>query len=404
METTDNGCSAPDASILIVGGGLGAARTSQELRKQGHRGPIRILSAESSLPYDRPPLSKAALLSTYAAEPFRIDYDSLDVVVQLNHRVESVDLDARVATGGFGRAAFDRLVIATGASPIRVPGPGEQLVLRTVGDAVVLRERLAPTARVVIIGASWIGAEVATAARAKGCAVTVIEAGPAPLAQALGQEIGSLTLPWWDGIELRLNSKVAYVEADAVVLADGEQIPADTIVTGIGVYPEIDWLRGSGVDLGRGVHTDHALRTNIDGVVAVGDVACWWSRRFAARMNTQHWDDALKGAVVAAASAIGATQSTVVHDPIPYFWSDQFGHKMQNVGHHDARCHGVVRPSNGAPGWTVCWYDDDLQLSAVLSVDRMKESIKARRLIAERATLDVARLCDPDFDLIGCVA
>jgi 3-phenylpropionate/trans-cinnamate dioxygenase ferredoxin reductase component len=404
MAKTDTGSSAPDSAVLIVGGGLAAARTSEELRKQGHSGPITMLSAESSLPYDRPPLSKAALLSTYVGAPFRIDYDSLDVAVQLGHKVESVDLAGRVATGSFGQAAFDRLVIATGASPIRVPGPGEQLVLRTLEDAIRLRERLLPAARVVIIGASWIGAEVATAARARGCAVTVIEAGPAPLAQALGQQIGSLTLPWWDGIDLRLNSKVACVEANEVVLTDGERIPADTIVTGIGVHPEIDWLRGTGLELGRGVHTDHALRTNIEGVVAVGDAACWLSKRFATQMNTEHWDDASKGAAVAATSVIGGTQSTAVHDPIPYFWSDQFGHKMQYVGHHDALSRSVVRPSNGALGWTVCWYDTDRRLSAVLSVDRMKESMKARRLIADQATVDVDRLQDSDLELTGCVA
>jgi 3-phenylpropionate/trans-cinnamate dioxygenase ferredoxin reductase component len=404
MTEVGTGCRAPDTSVLIVGGGLAAARTSEELRKQGHRGPITMLSAESSLPYDRPPLSKAALLSGYHAAPFRIDYDALEVAVHLGHRVASVDLVERVATGTFGAAAFDRLVIATGASPVRVPGPGEQSVLRTVADATRLSERLVPGARVVIIGASWIGAEVATAARSKGAAVAVVEAGPAPLTQALGKQIGSLTLPWWDGIELRLDSKVACVEADEVVLTDGERIPADTIVTGIGVHPEIDWLRGTGLELGRGVHTDHALRTNIDGVVAVGDVACWLSKRFATRMNTEHWDDASKGAAVAAASVIDGTQSRVVHDPVPYFWSDQFGHKMQYVGHHDASSEFVVRPRNGDSGWTVCWYDTDLRLSAVLSVDRMKESIKARRIIADQLTVDVDRLYDANLELTGCVA
>jgi NADPH-dependent 2,4-dienoyl-CoA reductase/sulfur reductase-like enzyme len=363
-----------------------------------------MLSAESSLPYDRPPLSKAALVSAYAGTPFRIDYDSLAVAVRLDQKVESVDLIERVATGVFGEAAFDRLVIATGASPIRAPGPGEQLVLRTRDDAIRLRERLIPGARVVIIGASWLGAEVATAARSKGCAVAVIEAGPAPLAQALGEQIGSLTLPWWDGIDLRLNSKVTCVEANEVVLTDGERIPADTIVAGIGVSPSIDWLGGTGLELGRGVHTDHALRTNVEGVVAVGDVACWSSKRFEAPMNTQHWNDAAKGAAVAAASVIAGAESRAIHDPIPYFWSDQFGHKMQYVGYHDALSQSVVRSRSGASGWTVCWYDAGLRLSAVLTVDRMKESMKARRLIADEATVDVDRLQDSDLELTECVA
>ena len=404
MDQTDEGPSIPDTRVLIVGGGLAAARTGEELRKQGHRGPIAMLSAEPWLPYDRPPLSKAALLSGDECTPFKVDYDSLDVAVRLDHRVESVDLATGVATGRFGQIAFDRLVIATGASPIRAPGPGEQLVLHTLEDATRLRERLRPGARIVIIGASWIGAEVATAARSRGCAVTVIEAGPAPLAQNLGQQIGSLTLPWWDGIDLRLNSKVACVEAGEVVLTDGERVPAETVVTGIGVRPEIDWLRGTGLELGRGVHTDHALRTNIEGVVAVGDVASWLSKRFATRMNTEHWDDASKGAAVAAASVISGARSVSVHDPVPYFWSDQFGHKLQYVGHHDTQCRSVVRPSSDGPGWTVCWYDTDLRLSAVLSVDRVKESIKARRLIADRAAVNVDRIQDSDLELTGCVA
>ncbi len=404
MSETATECSSPDSSVLIVGGGLAAARTCQELRKQGHTGPITMLSAESSLPYDRPPLSKAALMGTYQGPPLPVDYDSLKVTVRLGHQVDSVDLTTRVATGSFGQVAFDRLVIATGASPIRLSGPGEQVLLRTQQDATRLRERLIPGARIVIIGASWIGAEVATAARSRGCSVTAIEAGPAPLSQVLGKQIGSLTLPWWDGIDLRLNSKVAYVGHNEVVLADDERVPADTIVTGIGVRPEIEWLRGTGLELGRGVHTDHALRTNIDGVVAVGDVACWLSKRFATRMNTEHWDDATKGASVAAASVISGTQSHVVHDPIPYFWSDQFGRKIQYVGHHHAASHLVVRPSNGAPGWTACWYEADLTLSAVLSVDRVKESIKARRLIANNATVDENRLSDSDLELTACLA
>ena len=208
-----------------------------------------------------------------------------------------------------GRAEhrFDRLVLATGATPVGLPGGGRQRFLRTMDDALALRALLRPGLRLAIVGAGWIGAELATAAAAGGCEVTVLEAAPAPLAAALGAQLGALTAPWYAeaGVELRLGQQVASVEPGGLALAGGGWLPADEVVTAVGVRPEVGWLDGSGIAIDNGVAADEQLRTSLPGVFAVGDCMAFWSLRYRRRLRFEHWDVALRAPAVAAVNLLG---------------------------------------------------------------------------------------------------
>jgi 3-phenylpropionate/trans-cinnamate dioxygenase ferredoxin reductase subunit len=284
-----------------------------------------------------------------------------------------------------------------------LPGPGRQRFLRTHEDALELRARLRPGVRLVIVGAGWIGAELATAAAARGCRVTVVEGGPAPLAAAIGADVGARTVPWYAqaGIELRTSALVQSVEDGGLALRDGGWIPADEVVTAVGVRPAIGWLQDSGLALDNGVAVDSGLRASAPGVFAAGDCASFESRRYGRRLRFEHWDIALHAPQVVAANivadAAGSGESQV-YDPVPYSWSEQFGHMMQYAGYHTAADRLVWRgpaPEAAEPGpWTACWLADD-RLVALLAVDRPRDLSQARRVIAAGTPVDPDRLADP---------
>jgi 3-phenylpropionate/trans-cinnamate dioxygenase ferredoxin reductase subunit len=383
--------------VVVVGAGLAGVRTVEALRGRGFTGRITLIGQERHRPYDRPPLSKAVLKGE--ADSSFVDTDLDGLGVEFWPGVGAKSLRAGVVETTEGEVAYDGLVIATGADPIRLPGDGPQHVLRTIDDAHELRAMLVPGARVAIIGAGWIGAEVATAARRAGCAVTVVESAPAPLSTAVGAELGGRTLPWYDGIDLRLRTMVDSVDEGGVRLVGGEFVEAHVVVTGIGVRPAVEWLADADIDLHNGVVTDEHLRTSLPGVVAVGDCAAWWSRRWGTRLRVEHWDTALNAPEVAAATLLG---EEAVYDPVPYFWSEQFGHMLQYAGHHPAGDRLVYR---GEPEgkWSAVWLAGDGTLAAVLAVDRPRDLVQGRRLIDAGARLDAERLVDPQVSLRDCV-
>ncbi|MBB3665178.1 NADPH-dependent 2,4-dienoyl-CoA reductase/sulfur reductase-like enzyme [Prauserella sediminis] len=373
--------------FVVAGAGLAAARACATLRRKGFDGELVVLGAEHHAPYDRPPLSKAVLRGDRDDAPLPFDVDTLGVRFRAGVTATGLNVAERVVRTDDGDEPFDGLLLATGAEPVRLPGSGEQLTVRTLDDAYTLRSRLRPGARVVVIGASWIGAEVATAALAAGCRVTCLEAGPAPLSAALGGEVGALFTPWWSDVDLRLDTKVASVDPGGVQLADGAVVTADVVVTGVGVRPATGWLAGSGLEIGNGVHVDEYLRTSAPGVFAVGDLAARWSPRLGARLRVEHWDEAGAAATVAAqvllACAAGTPEADLpVHDPVPYFWSDQFGRKIQHVGRHGPADRAEVDTSDTARP-AVRWYSPDGGLTAWLGVDRVKELVPARKQIAD---------------------
>ncbi|GAA3975649.1 FAD-dependent oxidoreductase [Actinomadura viridis] len=395
-------------SVIVVGGGLAGVRAVEALRNQGFEGEVTLVSAERHRPYDRPPLSKAVLAGDRDDTTVEADWEALRVRLLLGERATGL----RPAPGGGGTLAttagdldFDGLLIATGATPITLPGDGPQHVLRTIGDALALRERLTAGARVVIVGAGWIGAEVATAAAAKGCEVTVVEAADTPLANAVGPEVGALTAPWYAaaGVTLRTGVKVAAVEPGGLLLAGGDRIEADEVVTGVGVRPCVGWLEGSGLLVERGIVTDASLRVTTEDaarggpgtvrpdIVAAGDCAAWWSGRYGRRLLVEHWDTALNAPDVAVATLLGRE---AVYDAVPYFWSEQFGRMVQYAGHHPAADRLLRRGDPAGDRWTVCWLAGD-RLEAVLTVGRPRDLVQGRRAIAAGARVDPEALADP---------
>ncbi len=266
------------ARIVVVGAGLAGLRTIEELRARGYTDRVTLVGAEARPPYDRPPLSKKFLTGELDDTSLRADLDSLDIDARLGET--ATGLRPGALSTDRGELDFDALVLATGAAPVRLPGPGRQHLLRTFDDALVLRELLTPGTRLCVAGAGWIGAELATAARKRGCEVTVLEAAGAPLAAAVGAEIGAVTAAWYAeaGAELRLGQQVGSIEDGGVALADGGWIDADVVVTAIGVRPSVAWLAGSGIELDNGVAADAQLRTSVPGVFAAGDCASFWSQ------------------------------------------------------------------------------------------------------------------------------
>jgi NADPH-dependent 2,4-dienoyl-CoA reductase/sulfur reductase-like enzyme len=387
--------------VVVAGAGLAGLRTAEELRARGFAGPITLIGAEPRPPYDRPPLSKK-VLTTPALDPsLDADFTALDVDFRPDEAATGLD-DAAALVTNRGKYPYDHLVLATGALPVALPGEGRQRFLRSYDDALALRDLLRPGLRLAIVGAGWIGAELATAAVAHGSQVTVVEAGPAPLAVAIGAPVGAQTARWYAaaGVDLRVAAAVEAVQPGGLALAGGEWIVADEIVTAVGVRPAVGWLEGSDVWLENGVAVDAGLRASQPGVYAVGDCAAFESRRFGRRLRFEHWDVALHAPEVVAANVLGGDEA---YDPVPYFWSEQFGRMMQYAGYHGDAEGLLWRGDPAEPTWAACWLTAG-RLVAILTVDRPRDLLQGRRLIASQDPVNVARLTDPTIPIKAAVA
>lgn len=388
------------SGVVIVGAGMAGVQTAVALREQGYTGPVTLLGAEPHQPYDRPPLSKAVLLGKAEDSAFDVDFEALDIRLRLGTEVTGLRAGARELDTEAGPVPYEALVLATGAEPLTLPGSegvrGVHL-LRTLDDAARLRPVLAAASAVVVVGAGWIGAEFATAAREAGCAVTVVEAADRVLAGALPAAVGEAMGRWYGeaGATLLTGARVASVEPGRVLLADGRELPAGAVIVGIGARPATAWLADSGIDLGPdgSVTADAWLRTSLEDVYAVGDCASFPSARYGTRLLVHHWDNALQGPRVVAADILsGGTDRA--YDPVPYFWSEQFGRFVQYAGHHDGADETVWRGDPADPAWSVCWLRDGV-LVAVLAVGRPRDLAQGRRLIESGTALDPAKVADP---------
>jgi 3-phenylpropionate/trans-cinnamate dioxygenase ferredoxin reductase subunit len=408
--------------VVIAGAGMAGVQTAVALRDQGFTGAVTLIGDEPHQPYDRPPLSKAVLLGKAGDPTFDVDFDALGVTLLLGREVTGVRASERELDTAQGSASYDILVVATGARPVTLPGsehaPDVHL-LRTLDDARRLRTVLAGRRDVVVVGAGWIGAEFTTAAREAGCTVTVVEAAGQPLAGALPVGIAASMADWYadSGAELLTHARVSRIEPGAVVLDSGRRLSAGAVLVGIGVRPATGWLADSGIELGAdgSVIADEQLRSSLPGVYAVGDCASFPSRRYGERLLVHHWDNALRGPRTVAAGIVGAEPSA--YDPVPYFWSEQFGRFVQYAGHHAAADTPVRRggPSPdcptgtgggagpGVPAWSVCWLREG-RLVAVLAVGRPKDLAQGRRMIESGVPLDPVLVADPSVPLKMSVA
>jgi len=388
--------------VVVVGAGLAGLQTVTALRAREYTGELVVLGGEPYPPYDRPPLSKAILLGDDAPDPtLPFDVDGLGVDLRLG--VRATGLRDGVVETDAGEVAYDGLVLATGAEPVRLAGEGGRY-LRTRDDAIALRSAMKPGHTVLLVGAGWIGAEVATAARKHGCRVTVVEQALTPVAHALPAEVGQHFVPWYAeaGIDLLLGERVASVRPDGVDLVDGRRLTADAVVVGVGVRPATGWLAGSGLDLDRGVLVRPDLSASRPGVVAVGDVAARWSPRYDRRIRGEHWDDALRSPGIAAATLLGEPGT---YDPVPYVWSEQFGRFVQYAGSPSATDRLVWRGEPGSdPGWVAFWLSADDTLTGMITVDRPRDLVQGRRLAEAGARLDPALLADPAISVKASVA
>ncbi|MFG2382244.1 NAD(P)/FAD-dependent oxidoreductase [Streptomyces avermitilis] len=394
--------------VVVVGAGMAGVQTAVALREQGFTGTVTLIGAEPHQPYDRPPLSKAVLLGKAEGSAFDVDFEALGIELQLGREALGLRPEDHELDTDSGPVPYDVLVAATGAEPIQLPGaegvPGVHL-LRTLDDAERLRPVLAQQHDIVVVGAGWIGAEFATAAREAGCAVTVVEAADRPLAGALPAEVAAPMTAWYgdSGARLLTHARVERIEPGAVMLDDGSRVPAGAVVVGIGARPATAWLAGSGIALGvhQEVLADNHLRTSLPDVYAVGDCASFPSGRYEARLLVHHWDNALQGPRTVAANIIGETPAA--YDPVPYFWSEQFGRFVQYVGHHATADATVWRGDPDGAAWTVCWLREG-RLIALLAVGRPRDLAQGRKLIESGTPMNPELLADASRPLKAAVA
>ena len=329
--------------IVIAGGGLAGQRCAETLRARGYDGPVRMVCEEPLPPYDRPPLSKELLSGEMPAQalPLRPPswYTDHEVDLLLGTRATGLDPAARrLELDGAPALRYERLLIATGATPRTLPlleGYGNAGPLRTYADARRLEHVMRPGARLAVVGAGFVGLEAAATARARGAEVTVIEAAPAPLAAVLGIRVGLwfAELHRAEGVEVLLSARVVAARGRArlreLILAGGRRIPCDHVLVGVGVDPATAWLAGSGLDPG-GVPVDASGRTIAEGVYAAGDAARPYDAALGRHVRTEHWEAAARQGAAAARAMLSL-------DPAPLtpasFWSDQFGLRIQYVGH-----------------------------------------------------------------------
>ena len=332
--------------FVIVGGGLTAAHTASQLRESGYDGDIVLFAAEQHLPYERPPLSKGYLLGNDERDKVFVHdaswYVEHDVDVRVGTEVEAIDPGGHTVTAGGSTTSFAKLLLATGASPRRLPAADESggpvAYLRVIEDTERLKDAFREGARIAVLGAGWIGLEAASAARAAGADVTVLESLDLPLLRVLGPEVAAVfaDLHREHGVDLRLGAKVSGFErsGDGITLTvdAGDPVEADLLLVGIGVGPNTALAEAAGLDVDNGVLVDQHLRTSAPDVLAAGDVANAWHPVLGRRVRVEHWDNAIQQGKAAARSMLG---EDVSYDRLPYFFTDQYDLGMEYVGHAD---------------------------------------------------------------------
>jgi len=401
-------------SIAIVGASLAGASAADALRRQGYDGELTLIGAEREPPYERPPLSKSVLAGTEDEDRVFLRpadwYEEQQINLRLGVRTAGLDAAGQAfLLDDNERLPYDRLLIATGSIPrtLDIPGVGLPGVhtLRTLADARAISADLAKDGPVIVVGAGFIGAEVASVCRVRGLAVTVVEPLAAPMARALGEEVGALfaDVHRAHGVDLRLGEGVTAIRGagrvEEVVTLSGARIPAAVVIIGVGVRPADGWLAGSGLALADGVVVDEYCATNLSGVYAAGDVARWpyhpAGGADATMVRLEHYDNAIRQAENAARNMLG---EAVAYAPVPYFWTEQFDWMAQYIGYAE-RWDKLVYRGEPASGAGAIFYLDAGRLRAVLSVNRPRDLGALRKLVGAGVQLDSALLADESLDL-----
>ena len=389
------------ASVGVIGGSLAGLSAARALRDQGFEGRITVVSQEPHRPYDRPPLSKAFLAGTASLDDLALEGEDegLGVDWRLGVAAESLDASTRsVALSDGSRLTAAAMVLATGAAPTM---PWDRLagvhVLRTLEDSLALRVDLVPGARLVVVGAGFIGAEVASTAHSLGVDVTVVEAAGTPLIGPLGLEMGAVisSLHADHGVTLLtgvgVSELVGTARVTGVALADGRVVPADVVVVGVGVRPATGWLNGSTLTSPMGVLCDAYGATAVPGIVAIGDCATWFEPHHGTHHRLEHWTAARERADVAVATLLSEGQDRRTTRP-PYFWSDQYGLTIQMAGH--ATGADSVRVEDGAVedrDFLAVYRRGDVPV-AVLAIGHRKAFMRWRRELAALSSPSVPAL------------
>ena len=396
-------------SVTVVGASLAGLSTVRALRSQGFDGRLVVVGDEAHPPYDRPPLSKAFLTASEVDLALLTEQDeALDVEWRLGVPAAHLDPATRAVTlADGGQVAGDAVVLATGARARRLPGTDALTgvhVLRTLDDATALRGALAAGGALVVVGAGFIGAEVASSARSLGLDVTVVEAQDTPLCAQLGNEMGAAVarLHTDHGVRLLTGVGVARLlgssRVEAVELADGTVLPANTVVVGIGAQPNVEWLADSGLDVSGGVRTDAACATAVPGIVAVGDCARSYDVHSRRHVRAEHWTHALQQPATAAATLLGRPEA---YTGVPYFWSEQYGLQVQLAGspaQGDALT--VVHGSLEELSFVVT-YERGGELVAVLGVGAGGPFARWRRTLRTTAAARLAASAPAERALVG---
>ncbi len=404
-----------DPTYLIVGASLCGAKAAETLREEGFGGRVILIGSETELPYERPPLSKGYLLGKEEKAVIYVHqegwYAEHDVDLRRGVTVASVDPAGRTVTIADGETmAYDRLLLATGASPRRLNIPGADregvLYLRTVGDSERLAAAFRGGGRVVTIGAGWIGLETTAAAREAGCEVTVVEPEPTALYRAIGTELGEMfaDLHREHGVRFRFGESVTELRGSGaggrvgeVITSSGAALPADIVVVGIGAVPSTGLAADAGLEVGNGVVADAALRTSDTSIYAAGDLANSYHPLLGRRVRVEHWANALNSGPAAARSMLG---QDVVYDPVPYFYSDQYDLGMETAGLPEPGTYDQVLYRGDRPGreFIAFWLHEGAVVAGMnVNVWDVNDDIQA--LIRSGKQVDPARLTDPDVPL-----
>lgn len=400
--------------FVVIGGGLGGAKLAEALRANDFDGHVTLVAAEEELPYERPPLSKQHLAGTQQLPDFTVDqaawYRDHNIDLRLGTTATAFDPAARTVTLPDGSTlSYDKLALATGSRPRTLPIPGADApnvyTLRTIGDSDVLAEVLRSRSRLVIIGAGWIGLEVAAQARARDVAVTVLEAAELPLVGVLGPQMGAYyaEVHRAHGVDLRLSTTVETIRTDdgvatGVQLGDGTVVPAEAVLIAVGALPNTDAAEAAGLAVDGGVLVDAALATSDPNVVAVGDIAEQQHPVLNRRVRVEHWATALNQPAVAALTMLG---KPAVYDRLPYFFSDQYDIGMEYTGYvgSDDDVRVVVRGDLAGNEFVAFWLDSRNRVRAGMNVNVWDVTTRIKELILAGEPVDPDRLADTSATL-----